>query len=194
MTTFRLNATAGSLLGFLHERPMTGWDLVQTAQDRIGNYWSLTQSQVYRELTAMATAGLIEAGERGRRDRLPFTITDAGREAFQSWLMQEPSREHIRFPLLVTVLFGKHLPPERLHAFLASHKRKHAERLAKDETLKATIPREWQDANPYVMATVDFGITYERAALAWFDNLPAAIRGDAAFIEPIVQDEDFKDH
>lgn len=188
MSGFRLNATAGSLLGFLHERPMTGWDLVQTAQDRIGNYWSLTQSQVYRELTAMAEAGLIEAGKRGRRDRLPFTITDAGREAFQTWLMQEPPREHIRFPLLVTVLFGEHLPPERLHAFLASHRRLHAERLTKDETLKATIPQEWQDANPYVMATVDFGIAYERAALEWFDNLPAALRGKEATPEAVALD------
>lgn len=188
MPGFRPNATAGSLLGFLHERPMTGWDLVQTAQDRIGNYWSLTRSQVYRELTAMARAGLIEAGERGPRDRLPFTITDAGREAFQTWLMQEPPREHIRFPLLVTVLFGKHLPPERLHAFLASHKRLHAERLAKDETLKATVPKEWQEANPYVMATVDFGIAYERAALEWFDNLPAALRGKEVSTEPFAPD------
>jgi len=33
---------------------MTGWDLVAVAQQRIGNFWTLTQSQVYRELTAMA--------------------------------------------------------------------------------------------------------------------------------------------
>ncbi len=189
MSGYTLNATAGSLLGFLHEQPMTGWDLVQTAQRRIGNYWSLTQSQVYRELTTMAKEGLIEAGQRGRRDRLPFTITQAGREAFRAWLMQEPPREHIRFPLLVTVLFGEHLPPERLRDFLATHKRIHAERLARDEALKATIPQEFQDANPYLMATIDFGIAYEQAAMRWFNELPVAICGDTGTNSPTAQDE-----
>ena len=60
-----LNATAASLLGFLHGGPQTGWDLVATAERQIGAFWSITQSQVYRELTAMADAGLVEAGARG---------------------------------------------------------------------------------------------------------------------------------
>lgn len=98
-----LNATAESLLGFLHEGPLTGWDLVATAQKVIGDFWSLTQSQVYRELTTMAEAGLVEAGERGRRDRKPYAITEAGRAAFASWIGQEPGPETIRFPLLLTL-------------------------------------------------------------------------------------------
>ena len=82
----RLNATAASLLGFLVDGPKSGWDLVATAQRRIGDFWSLTQSQVYRELTAMAEAGLVEPGERGSRERRPYEITDAGRAAFAEWL------------------------------------------------------------------------------------------------------------
>ncbi len=78
-----LNATAGSLLGFLHEGPMTGYDLVAVARNRIGDFWSLTQSQVYRELAAMAEDGLVAAGQRGRRDRRPYELTDAGRAAFK---------------------------------------------------------------------------------------------------------------
>src|SRR4051795_585336 len=111
-----LNATAASLLGFLHEGPMSGWDLVATAQSRIGDFWSLTQSQVYRELAAMAADGLVEAHERGRRDRRPYAITDAGRSAFAAWADREPEPEAIRFPLLLTIMFGRHLPPGRLAA------------------------------------------------------------------------------
>mgnify|MGYP003290276216 CR=1 FL=1 len=77
-----LNATAASLLGFLHEGPKTGWDLVTTAQERIGKFWSLTTSQVYRELSAMERDGLIEAGETGPRARKPYALTDDGRRAF----------------------------------------------------------------------------------------------------------------
>ena len=67
-----LNATAASLLGFLHDGPMTGWDLVTVAEQRIGSFWSLTQSQVYRELSRHGRRRTGAAGERGRRDRQPY--------------------------------------------------------------------------------------------------------------------------
>ncbi len=172
-----LNATAASLLGFLHDGPMTGWDLVEYAQQRIGSFWSLTQSQVYRELTAMAAAGLIRAGERGRRDRQPYEITDAGRAAFAEWAAKPPAEETIRFPLLLTVLFGRHLPADRLAAFLAEHRAAHATRLARYEQTAAALPDEAEAGDPYSVATLRFGLAYERAVLDWFANLPPALRG-----------------
>lgn len=173
MAEQRLNPTAASLLGFLHRGPMTGWDLVATAQLVIGNFWSLTQSQVYRELAAMATAGLIEAGEPGPRDRKPYSITDAGRSAFADWIDQGPGPESIRMPLLLTVSFGRHLPPQRLAEILAEQRAVHADRLARYERAYASACTEAAgEADPYALATLDFGVSYERAVLAWFDRLP----------------------
>jgi len=167
-----LNATAASLLGFLHDQPLTGWDLVVTAQTLIGDFWSLTQSQVYRELTAMADAGLVQAGERGRRERKPYAITDAGRAAFAQWLDRDPGGETIRFPLLLTLVFGRHLPAERLGAFLAQHRQVHAARLTRYEDQQAAVETAGGEPDPYTLATLDFGVTYERAVLDWFDRLP----------------------
>lgn len=172
MTEFKLNATAASLLGFLHDGPMTGWDLVVTAQERIGDFWSLSQSQVYRELTAMAGAGLIEAGVRGRRDRRPFTITEAGRAAFAEWLNRETGEETIRFPLLLIVLFGRHVPRRRLSEVIAQHRHRHAERLAAYE--KSLVDRAPSDR--YAVAALRFGVRYEQAVLDWFDELPQLIQ------------------
>ncbi|GLH96846.1 PadR family transcriptional regulator [Phytohabitans aurantiacus] len=177
MTARPLNATAASLLGFLHEEPMSGWDLVATAQSRIGDFWSLTQSQVYRELAAMAADGLVEAQERGRRDRRPYAITDAGREAFAEWVAREPDPETIRFPLLLTVMFGRHVPAERLAAIVAKHRQTHADRLATYERMDAALPPGAAEAEPYAIATLRFGIAYERAMLGWFDALPPTIAG-----------------
>lgn len=180
MATFRLNATAASLLGFLHERPMAGWDLVNTAQRRIGNFWSLTPSQVYRELAAMADASLIEAGARGKRDRQPYALTAAGRAAFQEWIRQEPGRKTIRFPLLLTLAFGDHLPPDRLASILDHHREQHAAQLRHYERQRAERPPSYWEARPAMTATLDFGIQYERAVLKWFDELPPTLRGGAA--------------
>jgi DNA-binding PadR family transcriptional regulator len=171
----RLNATAASLLGFLHEEPMSGYDLAATAERRIGDFWSLTQSQVYRELAWMADAGLVAAGERGTRERRPYALTDAGRAAFAEWVDRPPGAETIRHPLLLTVSFGRHVPPDRLAAFLHQHRAAHAERLRSYETDAAELARDG-DADPYRSATLAFGIAYERAVMDWFAGLPASVR------------------
>jgi DNA-binding PadR family transcriptional regulator len=172
-----LNATAASLLGFLHSGPKTGWDLVATAEREIGDFWSITQSQVYRELTAMAALGLVEAGERGARDRRPYTITDAGREAFAAWVAEPPGAEIIRFPLLLTVVFGAHIPEKTLSAHVAHHRDLHAERLAGYERRLEKIATMPQPPTAYSLAALDFGVRYERAVLSWFDALPSEIGG-----------------
>lgn len=171
-----LNATAASLLGFLHAGPMSGWDLMATAQSVIGDFWSLTRSQVYRELAAMAADGLVRAGDSGARDRRPYELTPAGRSAFRAWLVTEPGAEAIRFPLLLTVSFGRHLSPELLAEFVAAHRERHAKRL---EQYRAAVAAAGADADPYARATVDFGIRYEQAVLDWFDHLPAKVGGRA---------------
>lgn len=175
VTGHQLNPTAASLLGFLHNGPMTGWQLVATAQAVIGDFWSLTQSQVYRELAGMAGAGLVEAGDRGPRSRQPFSITPAGRAAFAGWSEREPAPETIRFPLLLAVAFGRHLRAGRLAASLAAHRAQHEQRLSRYEGQLAAARAAPAETDQFALATLDFGICYERAVLSWFDRLPPAL-------------------
>lgn len=174
MAAFTLNATAASLLGFLHEGPRTGWDLVAITQERIGEFWSLTQSQVYRELAAMAAAGLILAGERGPRDRRPYEITPAGRAAFSDWAAREPGPDTLRMPLLLYVALGQHIPRARLHAAVRAHRALHEAQLAKYQAIYAMCEEEELD-DPYTLATLRFGLAYEQMNLDWFATLPPEI-------------------
>ena len=168
-----LNATAAALLGLLHRGPMTGWDLVATAQDRIGNFWTLTQSQVYRELTRMTETGLLTVGPPGPRDRKPYTITPAGRQAFTTWLNEDPARDQIRVPLLLTIQFSDHLSPHRLHDIITTQRAAHADRLA---TYRAAAQHLATDPTQTTrLATLRFGIHHEEAVLAWFEELPGML-------------------
>ena len=166
-----LNATAASLLGFLADGPASGWDLLHTAQLVIGRFWSITSSQVYRELASMERDALIVRGESGPRDRRPYTLTAAGRDAFTEWVRRSPGEEQIRYPLLLTISFGRHLPPGLLAEFVREHRDGHARRLAAYRDDRRAIG----DDDPYTAATLDFGIRYEQAVLDWFDALPGSI-------------------
>src|ERR1700709_1681810 len=59
-----LNATSAALLGLLHTGPMTGGQLVVAAGERFGSFFSVTRSQVYRELPVLAEAGLLRLGKQ----------------------------------------------------------------------------------------------------------------------------------
>jgi DNA-binding PadR family transcriptional regulator len=169
----KLNATAASLLGFLHEGPLSGWDLVAVAQERLGDFWSLSQSQVYRELAMLAEAGMVVAGDRESRERRPYQITEAGKGAFAHWVRHTPATETIRIPLLLTVAFGRHLPPKLLESFMAKHRILHEDRLAAYRRQREAVGHG-SDPDGYLVATIEFGIAYEEAVIGWLDRVAVA--------------------
>jgi len=158
-----LNATQGSLLGFLYDGPKTGWDLLQEIDRGLSRFWNVTPSHVYRELRALQGRRLVAAGRTGVRDRRPFTITAAGKKAFEEWIAQEPGPEQIRNPLLITLWFGRHLDPDLLGGFLASNRHVHEARLTHYESITP--------ADPHTAAVLGFGIAYEKAVIGWIDGL-----------------------
>jgi DNA-binding PadR family transcriptional regulator len=169
-TTLTLNATQASLLGFLHDGPATGWDLIEEVRRGLARFWNVTSSHVYRELKTLETEGLVRAGRPGPRDRRPFTITAAGRRAFTAWIRQEPPHEQIRIPLLVTLWFAKHLDDATLAEFVEHHRAEHARRLEEYRGIADALAGG-QSHDPHVGAVVDFGISYEEAFLGWLDTL-----------------------
>ncbi|MCU1429313.1 MAG: PadR family transcriptional regulator [Actinomycetia bacterium] len=162
-----LNATQASLLGFLHDGPKTGWDLLDEVSRGLARFWNVTSSHVYRELKTLEGRGLIEAGPTGPRDRQPYAITADGKTAFAAWLHTEPGPEQIRVPLLVTLWFGKHLDAATLAGFVDTHRVMHEQRLDEYRSIKDTAT----DADPHISAVVEFGIAYEEAFLRWLAEL-----------------------
>ena len=171
-----LNPTAAALLGLLQEyAELTGAELVRVAELRIGDYWNVTRSQVYRELSTLSAAGHIAKGETGPRDAQPYRLTRRGREAWAAWLAAEEPRDSVRIGLLLMVAFGHHLPSGRLQELLDAYERRHRARLDYYEALDDDLVE--QGGDPFVRATLSFGLHYERAVLEWLESLPAEVRG-----------------
>jgi DNA-binding PadR family transcriptional regulator len=161
-----LNATAASLLGFLHQGAMAGWDLALLVETTLGDFWNVTRSQIYRELRSLEQLGLVEAGETGVRERRPYAVTDAGREAFAVWIAREPGDDVVRSPLLLTVFFGAQVDRRRMERFLAVHRLRHEQRLEHYRELAASLANvtsmEW------TLHALRYGIEHEEAVLRWF--------------------------
>jgi DNA-binding PadR family transcriptional regulator len=174
-TPVPINATQGALLGFLHDGPKTGWDLLQEAAAGLARFWNVTPSHVYRELKALEDRRLVRARERGVRERRPYVITARGKAAFAEWIAQAPGPEQIRMPLLVSLWFARHLDDATVAGFVVSHREMHEARLAEYRTVDVHLA----GGDPHVRAVVQFGIAYEEASLAWLASLPFAAREPA---------------
>lgn len=168
MTT--LNSTAAALLGLLHEGPMTGGELVAESRERFGAFWSLTRSQVYRELPALAELGYVKPGKLGPRAAQPYAITAAGRRAFGAWLNEPMGTDHPRNPVLLRLGFGQRHTKAQLRRLVDDARSEHENKLAAHRARLSELRKSGDD--PFRLSTEEFGVAYERALLRWLDTVP----------------------
>jgi DNA-binding PadR family transcriptional regulator len=161
-----LNATAAALLGLLHDGPQTGGELVSSARERFGAFFSVTRSQVYRELPALAEGGLVRLGKQGPRSSQQYVITAAGKKAFRTWLTSEPGPDHLRSPLILRVVHAASLSPKQRVALVDSARSTYS---AQQDAARATA-KETND--PYSKAVAEFAVAHARAVLKLLDAVP----------------------
>lgn len=164
-----INATAAALLGLLHEGQMTGGQLMALAEQRLGRFWSMTRSQVYRELPALAEKGYVRPGKPGPRASQPYSITAAGRRAFQRWLAETPSRDALRNSVALRFCFGSMLNSTQLKELQQYAVEYHNQELAMAREQAREAKKEGDD---FAVAALDFAINYNKAALSWLKTVP----------------------
>jgi DNA-binding PadR family transcriptional regulator len=165
-----INPTAAALLGLLHDGPMTGGQLMAAAERRLGPYWSMTRSQVYRELPALAGLGYVKLGKPGPRSSQPYSITAAGKRAFLRWLAEAPGRDTVRNPVALRVAFAGLHSPAQLRELYAGANEYHAEALA---SAREQAREAKKSGDEHGAAALDFAVAYHRAALSWLKSVPA---------------------
>jgi DNA-binding PadR family transcriptional regulator len=164
-----LNATAAALLGLLHDGPMTGGQLMAAAGRRLGPFWSMTRSQVYRELPALADMGYVKLGKPGPRSSQPYAITPAGKRAFARWLAEPAGREALRNPVALRVAFGNHQSEDQLRELYDQATEYHTEALAEARERSREAKKAGDE---FEAAALDFAVGYHRAALSWLKSVP----------------------
>jgi DNA-binding PadR family transcriptional regulator len=163
-----LNATAAALLGLLHDGPMTGGQLVVAAGERYGAFFSVTRSQVYRELPVLAEAGLLRLGKQGPRSSQQYAITAAGRRVFKSWLSSVPGPDQFRSPMILRLVHSATLTVRQRESLVATARDAYSARLDAARAAGRTA------SDDYARAAADFGAAHARAALKLLDAIPLA--------------------
>ncbi len=180
MTLVSLRA---AILGFLELEPTTGYTLKQRFEGSVGSFWSVTQSQIYRELHALEREGLVSVSvERGdgKPDRKVYGATATGRELLHGWLREPLEPLQLRHPLLLKFVFASEVEPSALDAVLASYQEgvektaaEYRARLGTEEIFAlARTPREaeiWR-------LSIEHGLAWCAAEAAWLTKARQRLR------------------
>ncbi|MET0614504.1 MAG: PadR family transcriptional regulator [Thermoleophilaceae bacterium] len=162
----RLTPTSYIVLGLLElAGESTPYGLKQLVARSIGYFWTLQHAQLYTEPARLAEAGYVteQREESGRRRKL-YSITEKGRRALDEWRNETTTDlAELREPALIKLFFGA--DPAALAAVQIPANRA---RLADYETIRAAMP---DDVPPGPRQTLEMGIRFERAAIAFWEEL-----------------------
>ncbi len=144
-----VNATAAALLGLLHTGAMTGGQLVAAAGEQFGAFFSVTRSQIYRELPSLASNGLVKPGKQGPRGSQQYVLTAAGRRSFKTWLAAGSGGDSLRSPLVLRLLHSASLTTKQRAELVSTSRAIYASRLDAARTAARGEP------DPYRKAVAD---------------------------------------
>lgn len=176
----QLPVTSYILLGLLTLRDMSGYDLKLFADRTLPYiYESPAKSQIYSELRRLEGLGLItmEAIEQASRpDKRLYSITAAGREAIEQWLVRaELERDTYKSFFLLRMFLGHLMPSTALLELLQKRKQQ------VEGDLQACEEKEWdlQDrlAGPisapylrYPLFVLEYTMARLQGELSWLNE------------------------
>jgi PadR family transcriptional regulator AphA len=104
-----LSATARVILGLLKFAPRTGYDIKRVTDYSTRFFWRASYGQIYPELRALESAGLVRSREEphGGRRRRVYELSAKGDRALSEWLASESDTYELRDEGLLRLFFGE---------------------------------------------------------------------------------------
>lgn len=108
-------------LGVLTMGDASGYDIKKTFECTFSHFYVAGFGSIYPALAELSGEGLVSCREEpqdGRPARKVYSLTDAGRAAFQQALESTPPRHRVRSEFLVLLYFAHLLPEARMREIL----------------------------------------------------------------------------
>src|SRR5947209_12523257 len=119
----QLSPTDHAILACLTICPMSGYELREFVSSSIGNFWAESFGQLYPALKRLQSLDLLRSAEtkQGKRRKITYELTPAGRRSLRSWLDQPAAPQVPRSELLLNLFFASETSPSLTLAHIAAH-------------------------------------------------------------------------
>lgn len=171
MSSFRY-----AMLTLLAREPLSGYDIKQQMNTRMGPFWKAGSNQVYPELARMEEENLIKLQGMEQHSYRPtrkvYEITESGLKVVKQWTLEPTEPETTRDEFLLKAYNSWLVDPEELKIRMEEKKQEHGQRLAVYLDKLAELNHMLDPSNPNdpiasSISVVEFGIEYERMYINW---------------------------
>ncbi|WP_251551169.1 PadR family transcriptional regulator [Neobacillus muris] len=169
-----------AMLTLLAREPLSGYDIKQQMNSRMGPFWKAGSNQVYPELAKMDEEGLVVLHGVEQNDYRParkvYKMTESGLQELIRWTLGPTEPEIIRDEFLLKAYNSWLVEFEEMIPRLEEKKKEHEEKLTiyldKVNELNDILDRS-NPRDPILSSinVVEFGIEYEKLYIKWCDNL-----------------------
>ncbi|MGY4879607.1 PadR family transcriptional regulator [Vreelandella aquamarina] len=135
----------------LQQEPGTGYDILQRFKTGLAHVWQASHQQLYRELDRMRSDGLLTCEtlpQSERPDRKVYHLTEAGREALNTWLAEPLAASPVRQPLFAKFFAWEHWPEQARREELTALREQLEERLTTYATIEQAYFSDPQSLTP----------------------------------------------
>lgn len=173
------------VLGLLHRKPDSGYDLNKRFENTVAHFWSTDRSQIYRTLYKLKDKGWIDVEivkQEGNPDKKVYSITDAGQKELIEWL-QKPLWDElvIRDTETGQVFFGDILDADKLIEVQQKYIQQIKDKVRTYHAIEKSFFSQIDfDDYPFGLelqhATLTYGIQALELDIAWREQLIERIR------------------
>ena len=172
-------------LAALLEGEASGYELSKRFHVSVGNFWSATPQQLYRELERLEAEGFVRARvveQRRRPNKRVFALTETGREALRVFTAEPVRLTAIRDELLIKVQAVDLGEVDAVRAAIEERMKLSRTRLARYDQMhegllegrsEEEFLRTAERVGPYL--TLMRGRSFEQENLRWFETALAIL-------------------
>ncbi|WP_194411060.1 PadR family transcriptional regulator [Microbacterium cremeum] len=158
--------------------PLSLYAVQRQFQQGVSLFYSASFGSIQRALRQLADHGLVIVGDSAdARGSKPYTVTDAGRQAWREWMLSPITGGDVETAALARIFFLGLLSDDDekrsvIDAVRARVSADLAELVGVAQSVDASeVPLEFADVFVFQRATLDYGIRSNRLALDWCDEL-----------------------
>jgi PadR family transcriptional regulator AphA len=168
------------ILTALSEQDLTGYQITKEFDLVLGNLWSASHQQVYRELAKLADEGLASfemEAQTGKPDRKVYSLTASGKDALTNWIEEPVALAPTRNALLVKLYAGasRNTLLEHVTRFKSSCRAALAEYRWLADRYYPEALEDMENWKKRAFLTLRYGITQREAQVAWAEEAEQVI-------------------
>ncbi|MFD2444898.1 PadR family transcriptional regulator [Bacillus sp. CGMCC 1.16607] len=164
------------ILGFLCEKPMTGYEIKQQMENSVGFFLDASFGGIYPALRKLEKEGFVDKQiipQEGKPNKNLFVITESGKEVFQDYLNSPLNPTTIKSDILTRLFFAQFTSKENIIDWLKDERDRNEMKLKQYEMID-----QQHELEKFQRFTLNYGIRISEMIISLINEELQKLEGE----------------